>query len=308
MFQNYALYTEQLRYSGNNYAIFEEIAIDDFMSRVDPTELEKAIKYFANNPDAEKRKGGVTSVQGKKVRISFVADPQHPGDYIAKFAYVDNPNAVSDIAELIYIGVRGMGTDEDAVYAVASAYRAYCQDTGKDEVTEMAKVATEYKKKYGESLYDALWDDFNDSFDRDQFDNFLMRGLYVQGPATDVGANYAKRIVDYTKPAMAASMLSTDLGHSNAIRFLLGCPLKYLPPIDATFKQMNDNRSILDMMKETKVPSNVRDLINSYFMGAGLSKKDDKFTYATRVISEGPKKIDTSYDFQSSGGNYGLTR
>lgn len=301
MFQDYALLTERLKYAGNNYAIYEQIAIDDFISRVKDAELEKAIRYFADNPDPAKRKGGIITVQGKKVRISFVSDPQHHGDYIAKFAYVDNPNAAADITELIYIAIRGLGTDEDAVYAVASAYRQYCQDLGKDEVAEMAKLGTEYQKRYGKTLYDALWDDFDDTFERDEFDNFMMRGLYLQGKPEDVGANYAKRIVDYTKPAFAARMLSVDAGHSNAIKFLLSCPLKYLQPIDATFKQLNGN-SILEHLKEAGVSADVRDLINSYFMGAGLAKRDDKFTYTAKVISEGPEKVESSYDVQGYSG------
>jgi hypothetical protein len=130
-----------------------------------------------------------------------------------------------------------------------------------------------------------------------------MRGLYLQGKREDVGENYAKRIADYTKPEVAANTVYVDAGHSNAIRFLLGCPIKYLPAIDQTFKKISGGKSILEHMKEAGVDADTRDVVNAYFMGANLAKPDDKFKYAAKVAVEGPEKVEPSY---TMGGDMAL--
>lgn len=293
MFSNYALQYEQSKYAVNNYAIFEQTKVEDFISHLDPKEVERVIRSFADSRD--RKAGGIAMIGGKKIKVSFAADPSEAGAYIANFSYVDNPKASEDLAELIKIAIRGASTDEDQVYAVASAYRQYCQDLGKNEVAEMQKIAQSYKKTYGVDLSKDLWDDFDDTFSQEEFQNFMMKGLFLQGAPGEVGEAHAKRIVDYTKPDFAARMLVADKDYPNAIEFILSCPLKYLRPINDALKAINGGQGLFDLVKNSKYSGDVKDLTHSYMMGAGLVKRSSEFEHAARVAVEGVKKLEPSY-------------
>lgn len=300
MFHNYGLRIEQAKYAQNNYAIFEQTAIDDFIKRVDPKEIEKAIRSFADSSQPERKDGGVVMLAGKKVKISFVADPKEAGAYIAQFNYVDNPKAPEDLAELVKIAIRGAGTDEDQVYAVAAAYRQYCQDIGKNEVTEMQRVFAAYKKTYGVSMDKDIQDDFGDTFNHDEFQNFMMRGLFLMGNPSDVGEQKAKRIANFSQPDFAVRMLMVDKDHTNSIEFLLSCPLKYLRVINDALKQQNGGKGIVETLSDSKFSSDVKDMVKTYLMGAGLVKKSNEFNHAVKISAEGRANIEPAYSFDPS--------
>jgi hypothetical protein len=300
-FQDYALNIERIKYAANSYPIFEQSSIEDFIKTVPEDQLRKAISSFADSSQDGRNKGGVIMVGGKKVKISFESNPQEAGSYIAKFTYVDNPNATVDLSDLIKTAISGAGTDEDQVYGVASAYRQFCQDLGKDEIAEMKKLADDYKKKYSVALYDDLWKNFSDTFERDEFDNYLMRGLFLYGDAGDVGAAKAKRIANYDTPDNAVRMLGVDKDHANSIEFLLSCPLKALRSIDGGLK-MATQEDLVTYVKSTDFSSDIKSLVMSYFMGAGLAKRDTKFDHAAKVASEGREKIDPAYTVQGYSG------
>lgn len=305
MIQNYGLLSESLSYRQFDSPLFEALAIDEWIKKVDPKELETAIRFFADSSDPAKKDGGITTVAGKKVKVEFQQNPSEAGTYKAVFTFVDNPNMASDFADILNAAMSGLGTDEDGLYASAAAYRKYCQDTGKDEYSEMYKVQEAFQAKYKKDLASQLSDELvPDTFTLEEF-NLFVKGLFLIGKRADVGEQRASRIVDYTKPDFAVRMLNVDQNHNNSIEFILGCPLKNLRAINDALKAKTQ-KGLMDTVKESEFGSDVKDIVKYYLMGAGLIKTDAKFQYATKIASEGkPQRPSTSYqnaDQRSTGG------
>ena len=269
---------------------------DEFVKKLSaPTraKLAGAIKRLADLPVPENEKIGYYKLGGRNMKLVF--QPmigKEPNAKRAVFSFVENADRAIDLAWYMYEATDGAGTDEDTVFAIPAALRAFCESSNINAYTEMMKMANAFQKEYGKKMFDVIGNEIEEASIVNGRN--LLYATFLLSPQGQLdpnitGINYVNNAlkqynIDPSNTNGIADMLDSDMSLIQNQTFILHCTKSVLLRVNSVLKSRG-----IDLFKSitADVKGDLKLAFKYKFQAAGILPQDSIYTKIYNVITNG---------------------
>ena len=266
---------------------------DQTKGRIKSAILTLSMKYVPHEDTTDGR-FEYYKIKGQNMKLHF--EPMSNGDVKstrAVFQFVENTNRAKDLAfEFKQATTDYVGTDEDTLFAVPAALRAYTNKINIRFADEMQALNKEVLALTKKTVLQIAASEIEEAQDRN-----CLTLLYAAFWADEngeygtegAGLNYATSIITngglkVSDTQSVAGAIETTSSHLDIQKLMLSCSYDYVRKINAEFSKKK-----VDLFKTitADVKGDIKLAFKYYFMGAGILPRDATFTKLYDIISNG---------------------